>query len=151
MEENKRLSTRSGYCQGCACVVCMTSAISWPNCVFAVGSIMHTHFPSVDYNVRMTTMRSTIKRWYLVIYLHRDRLNFTTFVFLQFIDPSDHQRWIVRMGVIRLGIVQWGVVRLHTFWHGLIQPYLTRLQLVIPKVRYSEGPLFRRFDSPKIK
>ena len=39
MEENKRLSKRSGYCQGCACVDCMTSAISLPNCVFAVGSI----------------------------------------------------------------------------------------------------------------
>ena len=34
MEENKHLSKLSGYCQGCACVVCMTSAISWPNCVF---------------------------------------------------------------------------------------------------------------------
>ena len=41
MEENKRLSTRSGYCQRCACVVCMTSAISWPNCVFAVARIHH--------------------------------------------------------------------------------------------------------------
>ena len=39
MEENKRLSTRSGYWQCCACVVCMTSAISWPNCVFAVARI----------------------------------------------------------------------------------------------------------------
>ena len=35
MEENKHLLTQSGYCQRClkACVVCMTSAISWPNCV----------------------------------------------------------------------------------------------------------------------
>ena len=40
MEENKRLLTRSGYCQRCACVVCMTSAISWPNCVFAVARIL---------------------------------------------------------------------------------------------------------------
>ena len=39
MEENKRLSTRSGYCQLCTCVVSMTSAISWPNCVFAVARI----------------------------------------------------------------------------------------------------------------
>ena len=28
MEEKKRLSTRSGYCQHCVCVVCMTSASS---------------------------------------------------------------------------------------------------------------------------
>ena len=40
MEENKRLSTRSGYYQRCACVVCMTSAISWPNCIFAVARIV---------------------------------------------------------------------------------------------------------------
>ena len=34
-------STRSGYCQRCACVVCMTNAISWPNCVFAVAKIQN--------------------------------------------------------------------------------------------------------------
>ena len=38
MEENKRYSTRSGYCQRCACVVCMTSAIYWPN---SAGAIVH--------------------------------------------------------------------------------------------------------------
>ena len=38
-KKTKRLSTRSGYCQRCACAVCMTSAISWPNCVFAVARI----------------------------------------------------------------------------------------------------------------
>ena len=37
MEENKCLSTRSGYCQCCACVVCMTNAIFWPNCIFAIA------------------------------------------------------------------------------------------------------------------
>ena len=40
MEENKRLSKWSGYCQRCACMVCMTSAISWPNCVFSVVRIV---------------------------------------------------------------------------------------------------------------
>ena len=29
----------SGYCQRCACVVCMTSTSSWPNCVSRVARI----------------------------------------------------------------------------------------------------------------
>ena len=51
MEENKRLSTRSGYCQRCACVVCMTSAISWPNCVLRVARIS-TSFPPIQHRGR---------------------------------------------------------------------------------------------------
>ena len=39
MEENKRLSTQSEYCPRCACVGCMTSAISWPNGVITVARI----------------------------------------------------------------------------------------------------------------
>ena len=62
MEENKRLSTRSGYCQGCACVICMTSPISWPNCVFAVGSINMKHIRSSC---------STVEYIYLVSALYK--------------------------------------------------------------------------------
>ena len=47
VEENKRLSTRSGYCQRCTCVVCMTSAISWPNRVFVVAN--KTQFRGIFY------------------------------------------------------------------------------------------------------
>ena len=39
---NGRIQTQvdtSGYCQRCACVVCMTSASSWPNCVSRVARI----------------------------------------------------------------------------------------------------------------
>ena len=31
----------SGYCQRCACMVCMTSASSWPNCVSRVARIVN--------------------------------------------------------------------------------------------------------------
>ena len=34
----------AGYCQRCACVVCMTSASSWPNCISRVARILY--FPS---------------------------------------------------------------------------------------------------------
>ena len=41
----------SGYCQCCACVVCMTSASSWPNCVSRVARITnydYSWFNTVD-------------------------------------------------------------------------------------------------------
>ena len=34
------LDDTSGYCQRCACVVCMTSASCWPNCVSRVARIV---------------------------------------------------------------------------------------------------------------
>ena len=39
----------SGYCQRCACVVCMTSASSWPNCVSRVARIVWTHQYIISY------------------------------------------------------------------------------------------------------
>ena len=37
----------SGYCQRCACMVCMTSASSWPNCVSRVARIRKCNFSHI--------------------------------------------------------------------------------------------------------
>ena len=49
----------SGYCQHCACVVCMTSASSWPNCVSRVARIE----PAKEIHVPCHTLR----RWWTFV------------------------------------------------------------------------------------
>ena len=67
MEENKRLSTRSGYCQRCACMVCMTSTISWPNCVLAIARIVYSFTEHIAFHSVISStsnfMQNTMLPW----------------------------------------------------------------------------------------
>ena len=58
-----------GYCQRCACVVCMTSASSWPNCVSRVARIGGSNINS-SCNLLHTLRRSNVASAYNTTFLH---------------------------------------------------------------------------------